>query len=133
MEQPQQKLPIAERRQIENEMIFRRMNEKVGDDLGALDALHIEDDNPHLIRDEDILLRFKCECSDEKCDLRIFLKLSDYQSIHTNRDTFIVKSNHQVDPIEKVVRTEAEYNVVIKNNSTPEPGKKLNKTKVNNS
>jgi hypothetical protein len=126
-------LPTAERRQIENEMIFRRMNEKVGDDLGALDAMHIEDGNPQLIRGEDLLLRFKCECSDENCELRIPLKLSEYQSIHADRDTFIVKLDHQVDPIEKIVRQEAEYSVVIKNNSTPEPGKELNETAIDNS
>jgi hypothetical protein len=126
-------ISIAERRQIENEMIFRRMNEKVGDDLGALDAMHIEDDNLHLIRDEDILLRFKCECSDENCAERIALKLSEYQDIHIDRACFIVKLEHQVDPIEKVIVQAQEYNVVIKNNSTPEPGKKLNETTINNS
>ncbi len=125
-------ISVAERRQIENEMIFRRMNEKVGDDLGALDALHIEDGNPELIRDEHVLLHFKCECSDEDCDERIAIKLSEYQEIHINRDTFIVKLKHQVDPIEKVVKTAPECNVVMKNNSTPEPGKELNETVINN-
>jgi hypothetical protein len=129
----QHNLPVAERRQIENEMIFRRMNEKVGDDLGALDAMHIADDNPQLIRDEDILLRFKCECSDEDCGERIPLKLSDFQEIHADRDTFILMPNHQVEPIERVVRKEKNYSVVIKNNSTPEPGEDLNLTAIDNS
>lgn len=126
------RISTAERRQIENEMIFRRMNEKVGDDLGALDAMHIADGNIHLIRDEDILLRFKCECSDENCNARIPLTLSEYQRIHENRDTFIVKINHQVDPIEKIISTEHEYHVVKKNNSIPEPGEDLNDTTINN-
>lgn len=126
-------ISTAEKRQIENEMIFRRMNEAVGDDLGALDAMHIEDGNIELIRDEDLLLMFKCECSDENCELRIPLKLSEYQDIHADRDTFIVKLKHQVDPIEKVVRKEPGFNVVMKNNSTPEPGKELNDTLVDNS
>ncbi len=121
-------ISIAERRQIENEMIFRRMNEKVGDELGALDAMHIEDGNPQFIRDENKLLLFKCECSDEACSERIPLKLSTYQEIHCNRDTFLVKKKHQVDSIEKVIKTAPEYNVVMKNNSTPEPGKELNDT-----
>ncbi len=60
-------LPIAEQRQIENEMIFRRANEKVGDDLDELDSFHIEDGDPHLVRDVDLLLQFKCECSDDIC------------------------------------------------------------------
>lgn len=123
----------AERRQIENEMIFRRLNEKVGDDLGALDAMHIEDGNVHLIRDEDLMLRFKCECSDENCTARIPMLLSEYQEIHTDRDTFVVMPNHQVDPIEKVIKESTEYNVVKKNNSTPEPSDDLNKTIINNS
>lgn len=123
----------AERCQIENEMIFRRMNEKVGDDLAEIDAMHIQDDNIHLITDDDLLLQFKCECSDESCDARIPLKLSEYNRIHTDRDTFIVKPDHQVDPIEKVIATEKDYNVVKKNNSTAEPSDELNDTTIDNS
>lgn len=123
----------AERNQIENEMIFRRMNEKIGDDLVALNAMHIEDDNIDLIREDDFLLRFKCECSDENCDERIALKMSEYDKIHVNRDTFIVMNDHQVDPIEKVIKQEAEYSVVMKNNSIPEPNNILNETSIDNS
>lgn len=123
----------AERRQIENEMIFRRINEKVGDDLQALDAMHIEDGNIHLIQDEDLLLRFKCECSDENCSTRIPMLLSEYRNIHDDRNTFIVIPDHQVDPIEKVVKRLTHYNVVKKNNSTPEPSDDLNTTTIENS
>jgi hypothetical protein len=123
----------AERRQIENEMIFRRINEKVGDDLGALDAMHIEDGNIQLIRDEDLMLRFKCECSDENCIVRIPMLLSEYQTIHTDRDTFVVLPNHQVDPIERVIKETLKYHIVKKNNSTPEPSDALNDTIIDNS
>ena len=123
---------IAERHQIENEMIFRRMNEKVGDELGELDAMHIEDNDIHLIRDADLVIHFKCECSDEDCAVRIPLNLVDYQTVHTDRDTFVVVPGHQVDPIETVLVRETKYSVVKKKNSTPEPGKKLNVTDVDN-
>jgi hypothetical protein len=123
----------AERRQIENEMIFRRSNEKVGDDLEALDAMHIEDGDPHLIQDEAMILHFKCECSDENCTTRIPMRLSDYQEIHTDRDTFVVLPGHQVDPIEKVIRKTSGYNVVLKNNTIPEPSDVLNETLIDNS
>lgn len=126
-------ISTAERRQIENEMIFRRVNEKVTDDLGKLDAHHIEDGHIDLMWDQTILLKFRCECSDENCDARIPLQLGSYEDIHRNRDAFIVKQDHQVDPIEKVIAVEKEYNVVVKNNSTPEPGKELNETTINNS
>ena len=126
-------MPLSERRQIENEMIFRRANELVGENLDVLDAHHIEDGNPGLVRSEDLLLRFQCECSDEDCDARIAVQLSVYQKIHENRDAFIIKLKHQVNAIEKVILTEDNYSVVEKNNSTAEPGDVLNKTSIDNS
>lgn len=123
----------AEQKQIENEMIFRRMNEKVGSDLDALDVMHTNDGDHDLVSSEDFVLMFKCECSDENCDERISLSLSKYAEIHVNRDTFIVRTDHQVLPIEKVIRKEADYNVVKKNNSTPEPNDTLKETTIDNS
>ncbi len=126
------KLPIEERKQIENEMIFRRLNEKVGADLDALDTMHIADGHPEMVRNDDLKLQFKCECSDEKCDARIPMKLSVYRKIHEDRNSFVIKLKHQVNLIEKVIMTEANYCVVKKNNSTPEPGDALNVTALNN-
>lgn len=126
-------IKIAERRQIENEMIFRRINEKVIRELEEMDAIHLENKHPDLMWDQTILLQFQCECSDENCNIRIPLTLKDYQRIHTDRNAFLVKPNHEVEPIEKVIHTEGTYSVVRKNNSTPEPGDKLNKTSIDNS
>lgn len=126
-------IPLTERRQIENEMIFRRANESVAKKLDELDSFHIEDGNPHLVRKNDILLFFKCECSDENCGVRIPMQLSKYQKIHTDRDAFVVKHKHQVAAIEKVIDVEAQYNVVEKNNSVPEPGDTLHETTIDNS
>jgi thermostable 8-oxoguanine DNA glycosylase len=125
-------ISVAERRQIENEMIFRRINEQVGADLDTLDAMHIEDGNPHLVRDDDVELHFQCECSDENCTARIPISLSRYRQIHLNRDMFIVKLKHQVQEIEDVVSSEARYCIVKKKHSTPEPKGQLNKTTINN-
>ena len=127
------KISDAERKQIENEMIFRRVNEAVIQNLIDIDAEHIKNKDFHLLWDKTILLQFKCECSDEKCEIRIPLTLKDYQKIHRNRDTFIVKPHHQVDPIEKIIRTEATYIVVKKNHRTAEPGDELNVTSLDNS
>jgi len=125
-------MPITERRQIENEMIFRRANEKIGHDLDELHADLIEEGHLELARNTDLLLHLKCECSDENCNARIPIKLSVYQTIHENRDAFIIKLKHQVQAIEKVIRTEDDYSVVEKNNSTEEPNNKLNVTSVHN-
>ena len=126
-------ISAAERKQIENEMIFRRINEKVGTDLEVVDAGHIKDGNLDLVSNKDLQLQFKCECSDENCEARITMPLAVYREIHLDRDTFIVKLNHQVDPIEKVVVEGSQYHIVKKNNSTPEPGDQLNSTTIQNS
>lgn len=126
------KIPLSEKRQIENEMIFRRANEKIGDDLDALDAALIADGHPELVRSVDLLLHLTCECSDENCDARIPIKLTVYQKIHENRSAFIIKHKHQVEAIEKVIETGPDYAVVEKHNSTAEPGTELNITSINN-
>ncbi len=125
-------MPIIERRQIENEMIFRRSNETVGISLNKLDAQHVTDGNPQLVRSDDPVLHFKCECSDENCSERIPLKLSTYQEKHLNRGSFIIKPSHQIKSIEKVILSESNYSVVEKNNYTDEPGVELNETPNNN-
>lgn len=126
-------MTTAERRQIENEMIFRRANEKVSDGLDALDAMHKEDGNGGLIRDGDLTLHFRCECSDENCTKRIPILLSEYQKIHLDRGMFVVLPNHQVDQIEEVVRKSPEYTVVKKNKTISEPTGDLNETDIDNS
>lgn len=126
-------ISITEQRQIENEMIFRRGNEKVTAGLDALDAMHVEDGNPQFVRKDNGDLHFQCECSDENCDARVPMKLLEYQKIHKNRDTFIIKLNHQVESIEKVILTKSDYSVVEKNNSTPEPNDTLKVTSTDNS
>lgn len=128
------KLSTEERKQIENEMLFRRANEKVGTDLDALDAMHIADGNPQFVRDDDILLDFKCECSDENCQVRVPMRLSHYRKLHVHRSDFIIKPNHEVKPIEKVIKVTDTYSVVRKNNVTaePEPDADFNQTGIDN-
>ena len=122
----------SERRQIENEMIFRRANEKVAKDLATLDANHIKDGNIALTRDDDLTLEFKCECADEQCTERIAMLVSDYEAIHQDRSTFIVLPHHDVEDIEKVLREEPAFTVVRKNHSIAEPTGSLNSTTINN-
>jgi hypothetical protein len=126
-------LSTDERKKIENEMLFRRANEKIGTDLDVVDANHIADGNPHLVRSDDLLLFFKCECSDEKCQTRVKLKLSKYRLIHLERSTFVIRPGHEIKSIEKVIEQNPTYSIVRKNNVTPEPKPKakFNKTDIN--
>ncbi len=126
-------ITVSEHRQIENEMIFRRSNEKVVEELDELDAAFEEEGHTDLVRDEDYLLHLKCECSDENCAERIPIRLSIYEKIHKNRDAYILKPDHQVETIEKVIKTKDDYIVVQKHKSIANPGYTLNETSVDNS
>ena len=123
----------TERREIENEMIFRRKNEKIGAELEALHTMFIDDGYADLVLKEDLELLFLCECSDEDCTTRIPMLQSIYQKIHTDRKQFIVLPGHEVESIEKVLKKHDGYNIVLKKESIAEPSGTLNETPVNNS
>ena len=122
------KIPLVERRQIENEMIFRRGNEKIGISLDKIDNMYVEDGTPTLVRQNDMTIQFICECSDERCKARISPPLSTYQEIHLNRSSYILKPGHEVSNIENVTQVKSGYGVVKKNHSTAEPSNNLNIT-----
>jgi hypothetical protein len=126
-------ISLSEKRQIENEMIFRRANEKVGDDFDELDVQLIEEGHSELTQPDNLALYLDCECSDENCTARIPIQLRLYRDIHKDRNTFIVKPNHQVRAIEEVLHTGKEYSIVEKNHSVAEPDDTLNKTSIDNS
>lgn len=126
-------MPLHERRQIENEMIFRRLNEKIGDQLEALDSQLIEHNHPEFIQDKNMVMHFRCECSDENCNARIPIQLGEYQAIHEDRSAFIIKHDHQVEAIEEIIQRKDTYSVVKKHNSTAEPDGTLNRTSIDNS
>jgi hypothetical protein len=123
----------TERHMVENEMLFRRANEKIGIKLDELDTKYIEDGMPEEVRSNDLMLYFLCECSDENCRARIPMKLSKYRQIHLNRGKFIMKPDHLVKSIEKVISRKPKYTVVEKDHYVTEPNNVLNSTPVNNS
>lgn len=56
--------------QIDNEMILRRVNEETGNDLDKLDAQHVEEGNPELVRADGAVFHSRRECSNESCSER---------------------------------------------------------------
>jgi hypothetical protein len=62
------------------------------------------------------------------------MKLSHYRTLHVDRSVFIIKPNHEVNPIERVIEVTDTYSVVRKNNATREPrqGAPFNQTGLSN-
>ena len=116
----------------ENEVVFRQYNEQVMQSFEELKAIAKEHNQEDLIQQHDLPVYFYCECSDENCEQRIWLKPSDYNSIHQDRDKFTIACGHEISEIEKIVDTNKNYCVVEKNIDPPETADTLHTTQVNN-
>jgi hypothetical protein len=124
---------ISERRMVENEAIFREINEEVQKGFNKLQRMANDEGQEDLIEVPNTPLEYYCECSDENCRERIKLKLSEHTKIHKNRSAFVLKVGHHVDSIEKVLEKMPGYYIVEKYSDPPESPGTLNVTSVDNS
>jgi hypothetical protein len=124
---------FSERRMVENQVVFREYNERLQKNLDAHNKIADEENQEPLVIDGSLPLYFYCECSDENCQKRIKVAPDVYNSIHQQRDTFIIMCGHEVKAVEDVTATEPNYCVVTKLNPAPSSAPALNKTDVDNS
>jgi hypothetical protein len=79
-----------ERRLTENELLFREVNERIGDiarELGGAETAY----------------EFLCECSRPDCVERISLTVRQYGDIRARPRVFVVAEGHEIAEIERVV------------------------------
>lgn len=120
-------------RQAENEAVFRKANEAAEKGVNReYTKINDDDSTNSSSKNEDMRLHFFCECSDENCKERIVMTVGEYRKLHKNRNRFIVLPDHQVETIEKVIKTTDKHSVVEKFMSPPEEPSQLNTTTVNN-
>ena len=86
-------------RMIENEKLFREVNERVAD----LQANYSGPD-PEWV----------CECGDETCFDKVSVPIDDYQQIRAHDDWFLIRPGHEKTDVEKVVRQRDGFLVVEK-------------------
>jgi hypothetical protein len=110
----QRPLSQSAKRQIRNEQVFRRANEKVQRELKKLEKMASSEGNDKIIPADKMVLQFYCECSDANCKERIAMTLSEYEKLHKDRSHFIVLPKHETKSIEKIVSKNDDYNVVDK-------------------
>ena len=103
----------SERRLVENEAIFKQINNDVKD--------FVLEDAPfsEYAKKE---LNFYCECSDINCRERIRLTAQTYEDLHENKKQFIIKNGHEIPEIEKIIRESNGYLIVEKLKVPPEAG-----------
>ena len=122
------KKSVTEQRQIENEAVFRGVNEQKTASIKDVNEMAKEEGHLSLINNTDVRLHFYCECSDENCRERIILATSEYEALHKDRKQFILKPGHNAKAIEEVVSKKSQYSVVKKFIKPPEQAAKLQQT-----
>jgi hypothetical protein len=93
------------RRQINNELKTRSHNQRVKKTL--------EHHAPDEVQDE-LVVDFYCECSDDTCTERIPMTFQEYDELHNSPAKFVLAPGHQSPMVEKVVKADGERTVVKK-------------------
>ena len=88
------------RRLVENEALFREVNERI---RGIATTLHSP--GP---------FGFQCECSNRDCETRIDLSIEEYEAVRAQSDRFLVAPGHVFPDIERVVERYDHFEVVDK-------------------
>lgn len=95
-------MDARERRLVENEALFREVNERIEETAeagGANDRHRYE---------------FLCECSNIDCTLRLELTLIEYEHVRRDPKAFVVAPGHDLPEIEEVVFRTHAYQFVRK-------------------
>jgi hypothetical protein len=90
-------------RLVENEVIFRDANKNVQE------FIEIDTDLPL-----DKTYQFYCECSRPDCLEHIKLTISKYKELHQKKRHFVILTGHEFKEVEKVIKKNADYEVVEK-------------------
>jgi hypothetical protein len=123
---------LSEHRQVENEVVFRKTNERIQNGFDALNTMAEEEGITHMPDMDDLELSFYCECSDENCLKRIVIKLSLYNDIHNNRKQFLISPDHESLAIESIALKSSNYTVVKKFLTPSETATRLEHTDIVN-
>jgi hypothetical protein len=93
-----------EERLAENEILFREVNERIRELQTDVWGSHEID--------------FMCECANGACTAVLTLTPAEYEELRGNSRRFAVLPGHEVEDIERVVKTHPGYLVVEKNLET---------------
>jgi hypothetical protein len=80
-----------------NQTLFREVNERIG-----------------TIAADNGVVEFLCECSNTECTDTIVLNLSEYERVRSNATWFVIKQDHDIRQVERVISRHDGYAVVEK-------------------
>jgi redox-regulated HSP33 family molecular chaperone len=100
-----EKSNLRDERRVENEYMFRNMNEQYEKSL--LEHMNVE-------QFEEKKLDFYCECSDPNCLEKILISAKQFDDIHDRSNQFVIRTGHEQLDIEDIIGTIDSYTVVQK-------------------
>jgi hypothetical protein len=80
-----------------NQTLFREVNERI-----------------ETIAGDNEVVEFLCECSNTDCTDTIVLNLSEYERVRSNATWFLIKPDHDIRQVERVISRADGYAVVEK-------------------
>jgi hypothetical protein len=89
-----------ERRMVENETLFREVNERINDVAGR--------------HDDRVGYEYFCECANADCSFRVTLTPHEYEGVRSDPAQFFVLPQHHMPEIENVIEQHEQYWVVRK-------------------
>ena len=95
---PAEAVPKREDRLAQNEVMFRRVNERLAPAGGSIDVPHE--------------LQLFCECSDRDCLKTIAIETAEYEWLRLNPRRFAVLPGHEAPAVEDVVERHDRFVVV---------------------
>jgi hypothetical protein len=94
-------MPLRENRLVENEKLFKRMNERLEE---AVEASVPADER----------IPFLCECADRDCLGRVGLTLAEFSVVRSHDDRFLILPGHKLAEGEEVVEEHDRFHVTQK-------------------
>jgi hypothetical protein len=95
---------MSEERLSRNEAIFREINERT---RSLQERFGPEDPSTRYEQ-------FLCECGDQMCVERVNLTVPEYESVRADSTQFVLRPGHMMPRVERVVRENDRYVVVVK-------------------
>lgn len=105
---------LSDRRLVENEIYFRKLNETVQARIDEVQRIAAKEGHRYKQDFSDFPFQFYCECSDMGCVERIQVTLDEYKRIHQKRNRFLIRCGHESKTVERVKQEYGSYCVVEK-------------------
>jgi hypothetical protein len=97
-----------ERRLAQNEALYREVNERISEQAER------HDDRPDAVYD------FLCECSNLDCNLRIEVRLGEYEAVRAFPRRFLIAPDHYLPEVEGLVEDRGPFWVIEKEDDAGE-------------